>query len=210
MLCGISRLSLRSVTATATFFAVAVGVVQLLNPQQGSHPPSTSPTLDPAVLLLLQLPLLFYRYIIPKFVSQKWYQSVSSFVIAIHFAFGLALAGMLQPSKIQNFLILPLSPKFDPALLFVAIGGLLPNIVAWITQIRFSEKPLFNSKFFLPSTNNIDWKLVGGSAIFGVGWGWLGVCPGPGLVLFGGFVEQWRTIGGWVLGMAIGRLMIPV
>jgi hypothetical protein len=79
MLCEMSRLSLRSVTATATFFAFAVGIVQLLNPQHGSHPPSLHPSLDPTTVLLLQLPLVFYRYMIPKLVAQKWYESVSSF-----------------------------------------------------------------------------------------------------------------------------------
>ena len=102
-----------------------------------------------------------------------------------------------------------MSPNFDPALAFVAVGGLVPNILAWVTQIRSAEKPLFSTKFQLPLNNEIDWKMVVGSAIFGVGWGWLGMCPAPVLVLMGGFVEQWRTIGSWVLGMSVGRLVIP-
>lgn len=209
MLCGMSRLSLRSLTATATFFAVAVGVVQLFNPQRDYRPPVGSPKFDPITVLLLQIPLLLYRYIVPKSIPQKYYKLVSAFVIAVHFAFGLALAGMLQPSKIQNFLALPMSPHFDPALAFVAVGGLLPNILAWVTQIRSAEKPLFSSKFQFPLNDEIDWKIVVGSAIFGVGWGWLGICPAPGVVMMGGFVEQWKTIGSWVLGMSVGRLAIP-
>ena len=66
MLCGMSRLSLRSLTATATFFAVAVGVVQFLNPQQGHRSVSGSPQFDPVAVLLLQIPLLLYRYVLPK------------------------------------------------------------------------------------------------------------------------------------------------
>src|SRR5947207_6425325 len=116
MLCGMSRLSLRSLTATATFFAVAVGVVQFLNPQQGHRSVSGSPQFDPVAVLLLQIPLLLYRYVLPKRILQKYYKLVSSFMVAVHFAFGLGLAGMLQPSKIQNFLALPMSPNFDTTL----------------------------------------------------------------------------------------------
>jgi len=204
-----SRLSLRSLTATATFFAVAVGVVQLLNPQRDYRPPLSSPKFDPVTVLLFQIPLLLYRNIIPKSVPMKYYKSVSAFMIAVHFGFGLALAGMLRPSKIQNFLALPMSPNFDPALAFAAVGSLLPNVLAWVTHIRSAEKPVFSRKFQLPLNDEIDWKMVVGSAIFGVGWGSLGICPATGLVMMGGFVEQWRTIGSWVLGMSVGRLMIP-
>ncbi len=59
-----------------------------------------------------------------------------------------------------------MSPNFDPALAFVAVGSLLPNILAWVRQIRFAEKPLFSSKFQLPLNDEIDWKMVLGSAIF--------------------------------------------
>ena len=208
MLCGLSRLSLRSVTATMTFFAVAVGTVQLLNPQR-FHPSAGSPKFDLGAILLMQIPLLFYRYIIPQNVPPNWYQSVSSFMIAVHFAFGLAVAGMLRPSKIQNFLALPMSPNFDLSLAFVAVGVLLPNILAWVTHVRSAGKPLFNTSFEIPSRTEIDWKLAVGSAIFGVGWGWSGICPGPGLVMLGGYMLQWRTIGSWVFGFSVGRLIIP-
>jgi uncharacterized protein len=206
MLCGISRLSPRSIAATATFFAVAVGVVQLLHPQ-GPRAPSTT-KFDPIAVLLMQLPFVFYRYIIPKIIPPTHYKSVSSFAIAVHFAFGLALAGMLQPSKIQGFLLLPFSPGFDPSLLFVAVGGLLPNLLAWIAYLRHLEKPLFSPKFALLADNAIDLKLIVGSAIFGAGWGASGICPGPGLVLTGAFAEKWKSTGSWVLGISLGGLLV--
>lgn len=76
-------------------------------------------------------------------------------MIAIHFAFGLGLAGMLPVFKIQNFLALPFSPNFDLPLAFVAIGSLLPSLLDWITQSRHAEKPLFNARFCLPTTEGI-------------------------------------------------------
>ena len=207
MLCGMSRLSVRSTIATITFFATAVAV-HLLHP--GQQPPRIVPQQFKALtVLLLQIPFLFYRFIIPALAPKKWYQNISSFAVAVHFALGLALAGMLQPSKIQNFLALPMSPNFDPSLAFVAIGGLVPNVLAWTTQLRYASKPVFGAKFSLPDTDGIDWKLIVGSIIFGAGWGWSGICPGPGIVLEGAFVERWRSIGTWILGMSVGRLITP-
>jgi uncharacterized protein len=210
MLCGMSRLSLRSTVATATFFATAV-LVHFLKSAQSS-PPILPQRFHALTVLLLQIPFLFYRFIIPRLAPTKCYQYLSSFAIAVHFALGLALAGMLQPSKILNFLALPLSPNFDPSLAFVAIGGLVPNILAWTTHLQAitkTGKPLFGTEFSLPSTHEIDWKLIVGSVIFGVGWGWSGICPGPGIVLEGAFVERWRSIGTWFLGMSVGRLVTP-
>src|SRR5438045_1325797 len=172
MLCGMSSLSFHSLTATTTFFAFAVGVIKLLDRKNGSIPPSANTHFDAATVLILQIRLLLYRYIIPAMTPTKWYQFVSSFIIAVHSAFGLALSGMLQPSKILNFLVLPFSSDFDPSLLFVAIGGLLPNILAWVTHIRSAEKPLFMSRFDFRLNDDIDRKLIVGGAIFGFGWGW--------------------------------------
>jgi uncharacterized protein len=129
---------------------------------------------------------------------------VSSFFIAVHFAFGLSLAGMLQPSKIQNFLVLPFSSTFDPSLAFVAVGGVLPNIIAWLTRIRYAKKPIWTDSFQLPSKKDVDWILILGSVIFGIGWGWLGICPGPGVVMQGAFMDQGKSVGLWGLGMTVG------
>src|SRR5216117_3153533 len=75
----------------------------IAQPTTRSSSVSGSPKFDPVTVLLLQIPLLLYRYVLPKRIPEKYYKLVSSFMIALNFAFGLALAGMLQPSKIQNF-----------------------------------------------------------------------------------------------------------
>jgi hypothetical protein len=217
MLCGVSRLSRRSIIATATFFSTAVAVVKLNSVASVSSPTSattTTSSVDIPTLLLLQLPLLLYRYIIPQYSPKRWYKVLSSFVIAVHFSFGLALSGMLQPSKIQNFLILPPSPSFDPSLAFVALGGLLPNLFAWHQWIQRAPKPVYAAKFDLPTKREVDWRLLVGSVLFGLGWGWLGLCPGPGLVVFPlpaaeGEWDLIRGIGSWVLGLTVGGLVVP-
>lgn len=207
MICGVPTLSLRSIVATATFFASAVATVLVLYPKTSTTSISQNP-FDPLTILLLQFPLLFYRYIVPTTIPTKWYELVSSFFIAIHFALALALTGMLQPSKVQNFLFLPFSSNFDPALMCVAVGALVPLTLAWAIKLRSTEKPLFNSEFNLSSRKEVDWKLIVGAVIFGLGWGWVGICPGPGVVNFGGYPEEWRTTGAWLLGMTGGRVLI--
>src|SRR2546423_8879167 len=211
MLCGVSRLSWRSIIATVTFFSTAVAVVKF-NPSSISTSPSVATSsIDIPILLLLQLPLVFYRYIIPATLPKRYYKQVSSFFIALHFSFGLALAGMLQPSKIQNFLALPLSSSFDPSLAFVAMGGLLPNMITWTQWIRNSAKPVYGNRFELPTKKDLDWRLVVGSVLFGIGWGWLGICPGPGLVVFPSVFGENVGVGGigsWVLGLSVGGLLV--
>ena len=166
------------------------------------------PKFNLLTVLALQLPLPLYHYVVPVVVPPNWYKATSSFVIAVHFAFGLAISGMLQPSKIKNSLALPLSLNFDPSLAFVAIGGVLPNLLAWIAYGQYLDKPLYSSSFELTTNNAIDWKLILGSVTFGIGWGLSGICPGPGLVVAGASLEQWRSsAAAWVSGMTIGRLL---
>lgn len=92
------------------------------------------------------------------------------------FGFGLALAGMLNPSKVQGFL--DIFGVWDPSLAFVMGGGIMVNAIGYYFVLK-RDKPLFAEKFTLPTTTNIDKNLLIGSAIFGIGWGLAGLCPGP-------------------------------
>jgi uncharacterized protein len=207
MLCGVARLSSRSIAATATFFTAAVVVVHILHPTSQLPTADLTSKFDLTTIILLQLPLLLYRYIIPQIIPKPWYQPVSSFFIAIHFALGLGIAGMLQPSKIQNFLELPFSSSFDPSLALVAAGGLLPNMIIWLIYIRNADQPLYSNTFNMPARKDVDWKLISGSVLFGLGWG-VGFCPGPGLVLFTALAQGWEIIGVWILGFSMGGLAV--
>lgn len=95
------------------------------------------------------------------------------------FGAGIAVSGMANPAKVQNFL--DLFGQWDPSLAFVMGAALL--VVApsyhWLFK---TEKPRHGDKFHVPTHTHIDRKLVGGAMLFGVGWGVSGLCPAPALV----------------------------
>ena len=94
------------------------------------------------------------------------------------FGAGLALGGMTDPARVRGFL--DIFGAWDPTLAFVIGGALLVMALPWRIQPRLAE-PLFDREFFLPGTMKLDAPLIGGAALFGVGWGIAGLCPGPGV-----------------------------
>ena len=117
------------------------------------------------------------------------------------FGTGLILSGMANPKKVQNFL--DIFGSWDPSLAFVMGGAILVTAPGfWLVQKRTS--PFFHDVFQLPARNDIDARLVTGAAIFGVGWGLGGLCPGPAVtsLLFftpGVFI--------FVLAMLVGMIL---
>lgn len=97
----------------------------------------------------------------------------------ILFGMGLSLAGMTDPAKVQGFL--DLTGEWVPDLAFV-MGGALLITLALTSRILRREKPLLASGFHMPTLKHIDARLISGSAIFGIGWGLSGYCPGPAVV----------------------------
>jgi uncharacterized membrane protein YedE/YeeE len=94
---------------------------------------------------------------------------------------GLTISGMVNPAVVLGFL--DITGDWNPALLFVMVGALaiaLPGY--WLLTRR---KPVFAERYFLPERRDIDMPLIAGAAIFGVGWGLAGICPGPALTMFG-------------------------
>ncbi|MGB3166770.1 MAG: DUF6691 family protein [Alteraurantiacibacter sp.] len=98
------------------------------------------------------------------------------------FGFGLALSGMMNPARVRGFL--DLFGEWDPTLAFVMGGAVLVMAIVWVVQGRMA-KPVIGTEFNLPGTKLIDGKLIGGSALFGVGWGLAGLCPGPAIASLG-------------------------
>lgn len=94
------------------------------------------------------------------------------------FGFGLALSGMMNPARVRGFL--DIFGQWDPTLAFVMGGAVIVMAIAWAIQ-RNMASPTIGEDFNLPGTQRLDAKLIGGSALFGIGWGLAGLCPGPAI-----------------------------
>jgi uncharacterized membrane protein YedE/YeeE len=103
---------------------------------------------------------------------------LAAFITGLLFGGGLTISGMVNPEKILSFL--DVFGTWDPALIFVMLGALLITIPGF-QWIQRKGQPFFALRFMLPQIKEIDKKLLAGAAIFGVGWGLVGLCPGPAL-----------------------------
>ena len=94
------------------------------------------------------------------------------------FGAGLALGGMTDPARVRGFL--DLFGDWDPTLAFVMGGAVFVMAIVWRIVPRMAT-PLFDEQFHVPTRKDLDPKLIGGAALFGIGWGIAGLCPGPGI-----------------------------
>ena len=117
------------------------------------------------------------------------------------FGLGLTYSEMVNPARVIGFL--DLAGSWDPTLAFVLIGALAVAIPGFQIGLRM-RKPVCEQKFTLPSSNKVDGRLLSGAAIFGVGWGLAGLCPGPAIVGLGTLMPQ---VLGFVLAMIFGMLI---
>jgi uncharacterized protein len=127
-------------------------------------------------------------------------EKITSALAGLLFGAGLTYSGMTNPMKVLNFL--DLLGTHDFTLVFVMGGGLLTALIGY--QLLFKRgKPFFANRFELPTATIIDKRLIGGAALFGLGWGITGVCPGPAIagLVFGNSLSFI-----FVIGMAAGIL----
>ena len=104
---------------------------------------------------------------------------LSALVAGLIFGAGLILSEMVNPRRVQGFL--DITGNWDPTLAFVMGGALLVTGIGY--KLLFSRgKPFFEASFSVPTNRVIDAKLIIGAALFGVGWGLSGLCPGPAIV----------------------------
>ena len=107
---------------------------------------------------------------------------IIEFLVGLLFGIGLLVSGMTDPAKVQGFL--DLAGAWDPSLAFVMGGAILVGIVAF-TVAKRRTRTFLGGAMHLPTSRDIDRRLVVGSLTFGAGWGLAGFCPGPGLVAMG-------------------------
>lgn len=115
------------------------------------------------------------------------------------FGLGLLISGMAAPGKTLGFMSIFDLERFDPSLLAVAVVGIGGNAIAWM---RRGEGPALKEGGWVVPQGKVEWRLVVGSALFGVGWGLTGVCPGPATVA--AVLNGWKGIG-WVGAFLGGR-----
>ena len=130
-------------------------------------------------------------------------EAISALVIGTIFGFGLALAGMLNPAKVQGFL--DITRLWDPSLAFVMVGGIGVAAIGF-PLIKRRQGPVFGDSFSFPELVKIDKPLLIGAAFFGIGWGIGGLCPGPAVaVLSLAFWPVILFIAFMAIGLVIGQ-----
>lgn len=107
---------------------------------------------------------------------------LSGYIVGLVFGLGIAISGMINPAKVLNFF--DLFGTWDPSLVFVMGGALVTTFIGYRIVWR-RPAPMLEGAFQLPTNTKLDARLIGGSAVFGLGWGIAGFCPGAALPALG-------------------------
>lgn len=128
-----------------------------------------------------------------------------AFAAGLVFGIGLIISGMSDPAKVVGFL--DLAGKWDPSLALVMAGAIAVGLAAFAHAKR-RRTTWLNLPILLPETRRVDKRLLAGSALFGVGWGLAGICPGPALVLVGaGLPQGLLFVAAMIGGMAVFEML---
>ncbi|HVL34207.1 MAG TPA: DUF6691 family protein [Burkholderiales bacterium] len=126
---------------------------------------------------------------------------LSAFAAGLLFGIGLIISGMADPGKVLGFL--DVAGRWDPSLAFVMAGAIGVGFAAFRLAGR-RARTFVGGALHLPQQRDIDPRLLAGAAVFGIGWGLAGFCPGPALVAFGaGFAEAAVFVAAMLLGMLV-------
>ena len=126
---------------------------------------------------------------------------LTAFIAGLLFGFGLLLAGMANPGKVLAFL--DLAGAWDPSLALVMIGA-IGVAIGPLTWARRQSRSVLGSPMQLPVKRELDPRLIGGSLVFGIGWGIDGICPGPAVAIL--LTGHWQIIV-FMLAMLAGMLL---
>ena len=132
---------------------------------------------------------------------------VTAFIIGIIFGLGIALSGMANPAKVLNFF--DFAGAWDPSLAFVMGGALITTAIGYRFVFGARKEPLLEGAFSLPTNRTVDGRLLSGSALFGIGWGVTGFCPGGAIPAMGlGYGSTFLFVGAMIAGIALTRMII--
>ncbi|HXX47831.1 MAG TPA: YeeE/YedE family protein [Myxococcota bacterium] len=131
-------------------------------------------------------------------------RELAALACGLVFGAGLLVSGMTNPAKVLGFL--DVAGTWDPTLAFVMGGALSVNAAAWALTRR-RDRPLYGERFALPEERAIDRRLLAGAALFGIGWGLVGLCPGPALAgLLRGKLPVYLFVAAMLAGMLGAQL----
>lgn len=135
-------------------------------------------------------------------------KNITAFILGSVFAVGLMLSGMSNPKKVLDFL--DLFGDWDASLAFVMLGAIAVAIIPFQKAVRAKQpKTVFGEPINLPTSRQIDHKLLLGSVMFGLGWGIAGICPAPSLTLIGlGHYQVLYFIGAMLVGIVLHRFWL--
>lgn len=133
---------------------------------------------------------------------------ISTYLIGLIFGIGISISGMANPAKVLNFF--DIAGTWDPSLAFVMGGALIVAFFGYRHVLK-RPAPAFEARFLLPTRRDIDPPLIAGSAVFGVGWGIAGFCPGGALPALGtGRMEVLIFVIALIAGIYIAKLLRTV
>ncbi len=128
---------------------------------------------------------------------------LSLYLIGLVFGTGISISGMANPAKVLNFF--DLAGTWDPSLAFVMGGAVIVTFIGYRFVLK-RPMPVMEARFHLPTSRVIDTRLIGGSAVFGIGWGIAGFCPGGALPALGtGSPAVFIFVGALIAGILLAR-----
>ncbi|MFO8047166.1 MAG: DUF6691 family protein [Halomonas sp.] len=132
-------------------------------------------------------------------------KTLMGYIAGLLFGLGLGISGMTDPARVLGFL--DLFGAWDPTLMFVLGGAVVTNFIGYRLVFK-RPNPIYGEVFQLPTRQDLDVRLIGGSALFGIGWGLSGYCPGPAFASIAGLTLPLAAmllamVVGWFLAKAI-------
>ena len=217
--CGLPRLSKRSIVAVLTFclFGFIFATFRYYCPfLHRDFLSDIIPMMDYPIMFFLAFAVSIGGYIALVIIlgSKKKWDEVRditiAFAVGFLFGYGLLQSGMNCRHRVINFLVI--SSHWDCTLMFVLGSAVGINLITFNCILKYKSSPFYNKSFDLPTNTKVNVKLVIGAAIFGIRWGFAGICPGPavlssfaylphtlafiGMMSFGQFCAFWSE--GWI------------